>query len=285
MAVSPDGQYIFSAGPLFKGSFKGNRGSLGFPEQVHTWGQALWSTNIKEKGRFADALTVPEGHRFPVTAAVFSADGKSLITATGKGRHPGEVMMWELPSGKQKLPRIDYKASTFYSESGDEDLLGLPASLREAPGVEFLALSPDGSCLATAYVSARIKELGHATIRLWDVSKGKEKGYVMIPNQSVHSLAFVPDNTMLAVGGGKTGEGSIWLWMCPKENPWGHCAGIRNRSRLWQYLRTESTWPQAVVAVWSKSGIFSRNGRFDLNSCQNRPSRSYHWPTHPMEKR
>jgi WD40 repeat protein len=258
LAVSRDAKYIFSGGAVRRNEFRDNRGFLGFPEQVMTRGQALWSTNVRKKDRFPDTIAFPEGHRFPVTAAAFSADGKLLVTATGKDGRPGEVKVWAVPSGKEKLPRIEYKASAFYSRSGDDDVFGLPASLREAPGVELLALSADGSVLATAYKGTRAGEFGRGAVRLWDVARGKAKGRIVIAKQSVYSLAFTPEGKLLAVGVGKKDEGSVRLWDVSASKSAGT---LRGHPRPVQALATSpdgrhlaSGCAGGVVKVWDLAG-------------------------------
>jgi WD40 repeat protein len=212
LAVSPDGEYIFSGGKLCRNIFRGSWGYTGIPEQIFTQQTALWSTNVYLPGFFASTEAFLEGHRYPMTTAAFSANSKILVTATGKGRAAGEVKVWDVRAGQEKLPRMRYTAAAFYSPRGDDDLLGLPANLRVAPGVELLALSADGSLLATVYESWKASELGNGTAKLWDVRRGTEQGYIRIPGQRIRALTFTPDSKLLVLAVGRKGEGKVWLW-------------------------------------------------------------------------
>ena len=213
LALSRDGKHIFAGGVRGNGNvMRNNTGADGLPEQLGAAGLALWDTNLKHKDRFPDTVAFLEGYRFPVTAAAFSADGKILATATGKYRRSGEVKIWHVASGKEKLPRIEYKAAAFYGANVKDDLFRLPATFREPPGVELLALSADGSTLATVYESTRASDLGNGTVKLWDTGRGKEKGDLRIAKQPIKSLTFTPDGKMLILGVGKKDAGQVWLW-------------------------------------------------------------------------
>jgi WD40 repeat protein len=222
LAFSRDGKYVFSGGRLQRTVIKDNKGVIGLGTGIYTEDLALWATNVFKKNHYPDTLAFPDGHQYPITSAAFSGDGKILVTATGQGGLPGEVKMWDVPSGKERFPRLQYKASAFYPGTEEADLLGLPATLREPPGVELLALSPDGTILATVYKSTRAKELDSGTAILWNTATGKPKGRVFIPEQPIHSLSFTPSGKMLVLGVGNEERGDVWLWNVSK----GKVAGI-----------------------------------------------------------
>jgi WD40 repeat protein len=234
LAVTADGKFIFSGGTLRRSVYLGNRvlkGVPGVPGGMQTEARALWATNVHDGKLFAETLAFPDGHRFPITGATFSADGSLLVTVTGKRGGPGEVKMWEVPlgkklanvyeqlrkhnpqddwpdvlSGKERLPPIEYKAAAFLDTSDKKDI---PP---ETPGVEYVALSPDGATLAIACKSAKIADLGSGTLRVWSTSTGKAKADLVVPNQPIYFLVFTRDDKTLVVGVGKKDQGEVWLW-------------------------------------------------------------------------
>jgi WD40 repeat protein len=213
LAITGNGKFIFSGGD---GSTPGNiirdnRGIIGLPESIHAESMGLWATNIHRQGYFPDTVAFPEGHRFPITGAQFSANGSLLVTVSGKAGGSGEVKMWDVPSGKERLPRIAYTASEFFGPSGKDDLLGLAAAFRGTPGVQHMALSSDGATLATTYKSTKGSEIGSGTLKVWDTSHGNRKFNLVVPDQAIHALAFTLDGKTLAVGVGNKVKGEIWL--------------------------------------------------------------------------
>jgi len=259
LALSRDGKHVFSGGVLTKSiTMKWNIGAAGLPEQIGAQGIALWSTNLKSMHRFPDTVAFPEGHRFPVTAAAFSADGKLLATATGKSGRSGEVKMWHVRSGKEKLPRIEYKTAAFYGTNVKDDLFGLPATLREPPGVELLALSPDGSTLATVYESTRASDLGNGTVKLWDTGRGKAKGDLRIAKQPIKSLMFTPGGKMLVLGVGTKDAGQVWLWDIAAGKsarmPSGHPSAVQALAVSADGKYLASACAHGMVKLWDISG-------------------------------
>ena len=97
-----------------------------------------------------------------------------------------------------------------------------------------LALSPDGSTLATAALDK--------TVRLWDVRSFRRLGDPLAG--SVYAVAFSPDGRTLA-GGGFDGKVRLWegiFWDSPAE--------LRERicSLVWGNL-TENEWQQYVPGL------------------------------------
>jgi WD40 repeat protein len=72
-------------------------------------------------------------------------------------------------------------------------------------GVMAVAFSPDRETLASGAV--------HGSVRLWDLGGAKpcEKAVLPTDPAEVHSLAFAPNNRLLATGSGSL-NGLIWLW-------------------------------------------------------------------------
>jgi WD40 repeat protein len=114
-------------------------------------------------GALARLGTLRFRHKFDVTHAVFSRDGKALIAAD----RTGLILFWDVQTGKElrRIPTVDDTA------------LGL-------------AVSPDGKTLAVA---------GTRRMRLWDLATGKLLRQWSPPQ--MRSLLFSPDGKTLASHG------------------------------------------------------------------------------------
>src|SRR6185369_4762975 len=128
-----------------------------------------------------------EGHKDRVHCAVFSRDGKQLITTS----FDGTVFLWDTATGKQL-----------------RSLKGHDGPVYQA------AFAPDGKTVATAGEDR--------TARVWDVARGAEVQQVT-HDMPVYSVLFTPDAKTLVVGGGindpvrrggggGTSQGELKLW-------------------------------------------------------------------------
>ena len=113
-----------------------------------------------------------------LSSLALAADGSLLAAAGGGGRG---ICVWELPSGaERRLPEID--------------------GLQESPS---LAFSPDSGLLAAVS--------GAESVTLFDTRTGAEASTFrpLSEREEVQWLAFLPDGTMLAIGGNR---GTLVLW-------------------------------------------------------------------------
>jgi dipeptidyl aminopeptidase/acylaminoacyl peptidase len=120
----------------------------------------------------------------PACPAVFSPNGKTLVSTYQVAVRQGVVCLWDVATGKE-VQR--------FTELGE-----YPA--------EALALSPDGKTLAAGRWGGEI--------RLWDVSTGKDLAPLKSPDPnnywfSANFLAFSPDGKTLASGGS---DNTIRVW-------------------------------------------------------------------------
>jgi WD40 repeat protein len=169
--------------------------------------------------------------RHPSADVVFSADGKTLISAT-----PSEVRIWDVATGKE-LRRKGLHPGRFgdgrgwssrlspdgrllavqESEAGRRLVTGAVHVLSTASGKELcrfpvgaeslwrFSFSPDGKILG---VPSRDKD-GAYSIHLWDVPAGKLRSVVK-HKFSISTPVFSPDGKLLAVS--ENGNSTLHLW-------------------------------------------------------------------------
>jgi Tol biopolymer transport system component len=102
-----------------------------------------------------------------VWAAAYSPDGRTLATVSGLYNRPGELIFWDVASGKEK------------------------ARAREEKGIRSLAYSPDGKTLATADYYSN-------TVKLRDPGNGEVRRVIQT-GRANNAVAFSPDSKTLAV--------------------------------------------------------------------------------------
>src|SRR5207253_5737611 len=118
-----------------------------------------------------EKLTLRE-HQGPVRSVAFTPDGKLLLS----GSFDGTVKVWD--AATMKMER---------SFGAHEE------------GVQCLAISPDGSTVATSDRPLRDQA---GKILLWDIASGKQTAALAGPTSCVLALAYSPDgNTLASVGG------------------------------------------------------------------------------------
>jgi RNA polymerase sigma factor (sigma-70 family) len=151
---------------------------------------------------------------------LFCPDGTTLIFGVGtalssRGPILGSITLWDLSQGKEVLRIATDGSRLALSPDGrtlvSADLKGVHGwetatgkerfTIPVTEGIMTIAFSPHGRHVAAA--------LNSGTIKLWDVSTGKEAEQFQGHAEAVHSLAFSPDGKVLASGSVDT---TVLLW-------------------------------------------------------------------------
>jgi RNA polymerase sigma factor (sigma-70 family) len=199
VAFSPDGKTLASGGQ---------------DNTVRFWEIAT----SKEIRRFT-AVTGLGAENAWVSSIAFSPDGRFLAAGTMNG--PGEVVIWELATGKEARPlRMNRPGVLCLAFSPDGKVLaagtqdglvhlwdaGTRKLLRQLKGhqnqIESIAFAAEGKLLASA---SRDR-----TIRLWDPATGHELRQLQGHTGMVLAVAFSPDGKSLASG--SWGDNIICIW-------------------------------------------------------------------------
>jgi WD40 repeat protein len=146
LAVSPDGKLIASAG---------RDGTL-----------RLWEAATGKELRCFRC-----GPNQAATGAVFTPDGKSVLTATGLHQNDNYLSLWDVASGKEARR------------------IGIGKKLDP---ISAIALAADGKTVATA---------GPGWIKLWDVTSGKQVSEIKYDRSRwISAIAFTPDGKRILSG-------------------------------------------------------------------------------------
>jgi WD40 repeat protein/tetratricopeptide (TPR) repeat protein len=146
----------------------------------------------------------PLAHKQPVGAAVFSADGRRVLTIThpadpaGAGTPTWEVRAWDVETGKPQGEPCEH--------------------LREVTSAAF---SPDGSRVLTLCKDKRA--------RLWDPTTGKQTGKPMEHNEDLDKAVFAPGGAHVVT---VCVDGTVRVWVTATGErvgkPMGHEKQVRH---------------------------------------------------------
>lgn len=190
LAFSPDGK-LLATGGLDDGA-------------KESYSLRLWDLDKQEEARRCDLPRTAKGGTEPPTGFAFSTKGDKLVAAVAET----DTYIFDVATGKQ-LQRLSHHWAhrVAYSPAQDRVVsLGGPTlrlwdaktgqeCFREftghQAGVQAVAISPDGSRVASA----------GENIRLWDLKTSKQLRE--IPGPTI-ALAFAPDGKSLAAAGGRS---------------------------------------------------------------------------------
>lgn len=178
VVISPDGKTLASTSEdrtikLWNvatrkelGSFQGTNATFNADGSTLAWidGPTIRLRNMAT----GEAGMTLRGHSDCVRSVAFSADGKTLVSASSDST----VKLWNVTTAEE---RATYPANT--SE------------------VDLVLLGPDGKALALTTIGTL-----NATMKFWDATTGVERSATPLSEWSFECLAFSPDGKLLASG-------------------------------------------------------------------------------------
>jgi RNA polymerase sigma factor (sigma-70 family) len=179
LAFSPDGKTLAAAGCLKTGwSLEGSRSEI-----VRLWDLATGQSHELE------------GHTGGVTSLAYAPDGSVVAT----GGHDGTICLWDTATRK-RLRKIKLVEEPYFHRNGNGiDSGGILGT--DSGGILALAFAPNGQTIASANYDS--------TVRLFEVSTGKQLRILRGHAYSVGGVAFSPDGKILASG---SNDQTIRLW-------------------------------------------------------------------------
>ncbi len=172
-------------------------------------------------------LTPPLEHLGPIWDAVFSPDGRLVLT----GGNDGKACLWETESGRRLGAPLEHEGNVFCvafapdgktlatggsSPSGGEARVWDTATLRPLTpplphhhAVRGLAFSPDGKTLLTGSGARREVPVQGGEARLWNVATGRPDGPVLTHTEPVFRVGFYRDGRGILT---TSADGLVRLW-------------------------------------------------------------------------
>jgi len=155
-------------------------------------------------------------------AAVISPDGKTLATTGGGYNAPeeaGEIVLWDLTTGREKLIRRQSKTIRTVAFSADTkriafgDYSGATKVMDAANGKMIAAVSNHSAIVNTVLFTPDDRTIISAcfdgTITLWDHANNKEDVAFTTPGERLLTIALSPNGKSLAA---VTWEGNGYMW-------------------------------------------------------------------------
>ena len=244
------------------------------------------------------------GHSRTVRSIAFSASGGLVASASfqwSSDAPKGELMVWDVTTGKERLALKDFGGFPVVAISPDgkqiaagyrnvrlwdiesaRETLVIQATEGELEAVTALAYSPDGKRLASGVGNPNyVNEKGfrpHGVVSLWDAQTGKSLFSAKHP-RAITAMTFSPDGRHLATGSptnavvvcnAETGESLFTLKGQTATNEVSSVAYNADGKRLLATFsdKTVKTWDAdtgeiLVAGTWHAG--FCRATAFDMN--------------------
>jgi WD40 repeat protein len=255
---SPDGRRVLTAesGAVFE-ERRGYTTSEGYTKTIRETAARIYDAAT---GRELVALT---GHDGPVTAGLFSPDGRRVLTAAA-----ASVYLWDADTGKKLLTikergpvmgalfspdggRVFAAASDaghIYDAVTGSEIARIEGKIRgnsyeQVPPLPLRMFSADGRRLVAPCVDA--------TVRVWDAGTGKLLAVLRGHQREVHTAEFSPDGR-LVVSASEDETARIWDADSGKElmTLSGHQGGVRCAIFSPDGQRVASASADTTARVW-----------------------------------
>jgi WD40 repeat protein len=149
-------------------------------------------------------------HAAPVRGLAFSPDGDTIATVSwGDANLPRRITLWSVKTGS-KIQEMKCQTEKNVVYSPDGKYLAVDGTLYQANNLQVahdlhervVVFSPDSSLIASC-------RSDYTTIGVWDAATGDKLLVLKGHSESLWSLAFSPDGTMLASGSGNLDMSAI----------------------------------------------------------------------------
>jgi len=228
--------------------------------KIKLW-EAVTGKQIRELA--ADPKTL--GHR---ARLVFAADGKTLYLGTGSGH----ILHWDLAKGEtlRDWPAHSGIVADLFLRPGKNELVSAGAwdgTIRRWDSATGKALSTSDAYVGNLAVAQtpdrRVIAIGDRTGRvdLWDLSIGRAKSKLQLPEDVRRSLTFSPDSQSLLDA---TDDGKITIWNVTTGRPVRQITAVAERQG-----EENGGWCTLT---------FSPDGRHLLTSRYGYGTRLFTWP-------
>jgi WD40 repeat protein/serine/threonine protein kinase/predicted Zn-dependent protease len=175
--------------------------------------QRVIRINLASLSREVPLLRAALSHNASIPAAVFSPDGKTILT----GSQDSTARLWDVATGQPVGPPLQHGGKVM---------------------VAHVAFSPDGRTVLTRTSSTDLNDRPPSkgqkeTVQLWDVATGKPVAGVWQGLKGVVAAAFSPDGKTLVTGGR---DRTAQLWDVPTGQPRG--PALRHRYEMTSFEPT-----------------------------------------------